>query len=51
MLKFARELYKIGLGGTPYFYIYVVGLLVFGEAFCDNLIRLVKKNLGHTPQL
>lgn len=51
MLKFAKELFKIGLGITPYFYIYIIGLLVFGETFCDKIILLIKKNLGYTPSL
>lgn len=51
MVKFAKELYKIGLGGTIYFYIYIIGLLVFGEKFCDKVILLLKKKLGYTPQL
>lgn len=51
MLKFAKELYKIGLGVTPYFYIYIIGLYVFGEDFCDKVILVLKKTLGHTPQL
>jgi glycosyltransferase involved in cell wall biosynthesis len=51
MLKFAKELYKIGLGNTPYFYVYTLGLLVFGTAFCGRVILLIKKCLGHTPQL
>jgi len=51
MLRFAKELRKIGLGGTPYFYIYILGLLVFGKGFCDWLILAIKKTLGHTPQL
>lgn len=50
-LKFAKELYKIGLGKTPHFYVYVIGLLVFGKVFCDKAILIVKNYLGHTPQL
>lgn len=51
MLKCAWEMWKIGLGRTFYFYVYVIGLLVFGMKFCDNLIVNIKNLLGHTPKL
>jgi len=31
--------------------LYLAGLFVFGESFCDKVILLLKKNLGYTPQL
>jgi hypothetical protein len=42
---------EIRLNGTIYYYLYVIGLVVFGEKYCDRLIIIIKKLLGHTPQL
>jgi abequosyltransferase len=44
-------LYKIGLGKTVYFYIYVVGLMVLGDENCKRIIRFIKRRLGKTPAL
>lgn len=46
--KLARE---TPLSRSPYFWFYAVVLLVFGESFCDKTIRLIKRVLGHTPNL
>ena len=42
---------EIGLDATPYFSLYAAALFLFGEAFCDRIIRAVKSVLGRTPEL
>lgn len=51
MLRCAREMIKIGLGRSMYFYVYIVGLLFLGTRNCDRLIVFIKHRLGHTPHL
>lgn len=51
MLKCAKEMIKSGMGRSIYLYIYTLGLFLFGTKNCGKLIRLIKKMLGHTPQL
>lgn len=51
MLKCAKEMIKEGMGRSIYLYIYALGLFLFGTKNCGKLIRLIKKMLGHTPQL
>ncbi len=49
-LKYAKRLEKeLGFGCTSYFYLYKWGLVLFGEYFCDRLIRLIKRLNGFTP--
>jgi abequosyltransferase len=49
-LKYARRLeLECGFGRTIYFHIYKWALIIFGENFCDNSIRLIKRILGKTP--
>ncbi|MCF8196960.1 MAG: glycosyltransferase [Polynucleobacter sp.] len=49
-LKYARRLEsECGLGKTIYFHIYKWSLIVFGENFCDNVIRALKRIVGKTP--
>lgn len=48
---YAREIKKIGLGDSVYFYIYYYMLLILGRRNCQRLIRTVKKVVGHTPRL
>jgi len=50
-LYYVKALKKIGLDCTVYFYIYVIGLLLFGAANCRRLIRGIKNVLGKTPSL
>jgi spore maturation protein CgeB len=51
-LAYARALEdEIGLGVTPYFRLYKVALLLFGEAACDRVIGAVKSRMGRTPGL
>ncbi len=49
--EYARRLRALGYDATPYFNIYYLGLLIFGEKFCDSVIRLIKKRLGRVPKL
>lgn len=42
---------EIGLNCSIYYYIYYIGLWIFGTTFCDKLIRLLKKMMGTTPRL
>lgn len=49
-LRYARRLEsEVGLGCTPYYYIYKWGLALFGEKVCDRLIVRIKNALGYTP--
>lgn len=50
-IKYVRELNKIGFNASLYYYVYVVGLVIFGKRNCDNLIRIIKNILGKTPKL
>ncbi|MCI8333333.1 MAG: glycosyltransferase family 2 protein [Lachnospiraceae bacterium] len=48
---YAKEIKKIGLGDSTYFYIYYYGLLILGKKRCQCLIRNMKRIIGHTPRL
>lgn len=49
-LKYARRLeLECGFGKTVYFHIYKWALVAFGESFCDDTIRFLKKINGNTP--
>ena len=50
-LKYVSRLNNLGFNITIYYYIYVIGLLVFGKNICDNAIRILKNIIGKTPQL
>lgn len=51
-LDYVRSLRnEIGLDTTPYFGLYAVALLLFGEAFCDRMIVALKWLFGRTPKL
>lgn len=49
--QYAKEIRKIGLGNSIYFYVYYVALLVLGRQNCQSVIRLMKRIMGHTPKL
>ena len=50
--SYARRLnQEIGINNSPYYYIYLIGLLFFGEHACDKVIRLIKRKVGRTPDL
>ena len=51
-LHYAHRLESdLGLGISGYFHCYKWGLVLFGERLCDRLIILVKRLIGHTPDL
>ena len=49
LLRYARELAKLGLWRAPLFYVYVFGLLLLGRRNCDALIAKIKRRLGRAP--
>lgn len=49
--RYCKELKKMGFGSSIYFYIYFIGLYVFGEKFCSKIIYGLKKLIGHRPKL
>lgn len=49
--QYCKELKKLGLGSSVYFYLYYVGLLFFGVRGCNKIIALLKRIIGHRPQL
>lgn len=50
-IKYWRSLGKLGLGSNAFFNLYFVTLLIFGEKFADQMIRLIKRWYGSTPRL
>ncbi|MCQ2520967.1 MAG: glycosyltransferase [Lachnospiraceae bacterium] len=49
--EYHKRLCEIGFNKSGYYYIYYIGLYLFGEKFCDKVIRGIKKVLGRTPKL
>lgn len=49
--RYHHGLKQLGIACTPYYYIYYVGLLLFGGRCCDLGIRKIKAVLGRTPRL
>ena len=49
--RYIRELNRLGLNCTVYYYIYSVALMIFGERICNEVIRVVKSILRKTPKL
>lgn len=41
----------LGFGKSIYFYVYYYGLILFGSKLCGNIIKLLKKIIGHRPNL
>lgn len=51
-LSYAKRLEKeVGLGCTYYFHLYKWALAFLGEKICDKIIILIKRVVGHTPNL
>ncbi len=48
---YVKELKKMGFDSSFYFYIYYLGLLLFGEKFCTKIIKFLKKIIGRRPTL
>ena len=49
--NYAKELKDMGFASSVYFYIYYIGLLLFGVKGCNKLIAFIKRIVGHRPQL
>ena len=49
--KHCAALKDIGLDSSKYFAIYYHALLWFGTPFCNGMINIIKKVLGHRPNL
>jgi glycosyltransferase involved in cell wall biosynthesis len=49
--EYAKEIKKIGMGNSVYFYIYYYALLILGTNNCKKGVRFIKKVLGKTPRL
>ncbi len=51
-LQYAKRLEsELGFGCTPYFHVYKWALVLLGESICDQIIMLIKRTVGHTPNL
>lgn len=51
LLRYARDLARLGLWRVPLFHVYAFGLLLLGRRTCDALIAAIKKRLGRAPVL
>lgn len=49
-MKYGVALAKLGLWRYPLFYLYFITLLVLGPDRSDEIIKKIKKRLGHTPR-
>lgn len=49
--SYAKELKKLGFASSKLFYVYYIGLLVFGKKGFRKIIMCIKKVLGKTPRL
>lgn len=49
--KYSVALSRLGFSKSPVFWLYTLGLLIFGPYLCNLLIRLIVKTLGFTPLL
>lgn len=49
--QYVSELRSMGFGGSVYFYLYYLGLLLFGEKKCTSIITKIKQFVGHRPKL
>lgn len=50
-LKYVKEIRKINLDRSKFFYLYVLALTILNKNFCDKLILYIKKLYGYTPNL
>lgn len=49
--KYGKEIRKIGLGNSKYFFIYYYSLLILGKKNTRKIIYFIKKIYGRTPKL
>jgi hypothetical protein len=50
-IKYVKELNKLGFNVSLYYHIYIIGLVILGKKFCDNIVRILKNVIGKTPKL
>ncbi len=50
-IAYIRKLNELGFNISVYYYLYIVGLILFGKRNCDNGIRILKNIIGRTPRL
>ena len=49
--EYAKELKKLGFASSKLFYVYYLGLLIFGKKGFRKIITFIKRVLGKTPKL
>lgn len=49
--EYAKELKKLGFASSKLFYVYYLGLLIFGKKGFRKIIIFIKRVLGKTPKL
>lgn len=50
-LRYGVSLGLLGLWRSPLFSLYFLSLFLFGQEFCETVIKAIKKRLGFTPRL
>ncbi len=48
-VRYLRELYKLGFGSSPLFFLYGLALLTLGSRNSELIIKFIKQQLGYTP--
>lgn len=48
---YAKRLKSLGYNQTVYFYIYYWALIILGDKTCRDIIKFLKKIIGHRPKL
>lgn len=49
--RFYRDLWRLGFGSNPFFHLWFWSLATVGAARLDAALRVVRRVLGHTPDL
>jgi abequosyltransferase len=49
--RYALAIAKLGFWRVPIFYVYAIGLFIFGKNICDRVIAFIKNNLGYAPNI
>ncbi len=49
--QYAKELKRLGFASSKLFYVYYLGLLIFGKEGFRKIITVIKRILGKTPKL
>lgn len=50
-LSYCKQLEKLGINKSFYYYIYKYALILFGKNICETIIVVIKKVIGKTPSL